>query len=336
MKTTKISFTLNILRNFLGMIILISMLASCDVLENDPDTLTPGTGVKQEVHVYSKNTSVIDLNTLIQTNQPVRLKITETTRRGELTNLGKGLLQYVPDSPGGKVRDSFVFAVFSENNNLLKTDSVIIVVENDSTQLPCAVIPLTDFVYNVPDNSATIIDVLANDILCNTDSAAITLTIFSPADTFPPRYGHAEVVNNRIVYHPGNNFNGSDQIMYRIETPTGAVAYGFVYITTTNTDICQFHLENDQYSINIDSLGGNSILLPVFQNDTICETFIAIDELHIYMEPHHGNASINANGVDYDPTDISPSTAAVDSIGYELCFDEVCYRAKAYLYLRKD
>lgn len=312
------------------------MLMSCDVLEDDPDTLSPGTDVKQEVHVYSKNTSVIDLNALIQTNQPVRLRITETTRKGELTNLGKGLLQYVPDSPTGKVRDSFVFAVFSENNNLLETDSVIIVVENDSTQLPCSVIPLTDFVYNLKRDSVATIDVLANDIFCNADSASLTLTIFNPADTFPPLHGEAEVVNNKIVYHPGSSFSGSDQIMYKIETPTGAVAYGFVYITTQNTNTCHFLLVNDQYNINIDSLGGNGIILPVFENDSICETFIAIDDLNIYMEPNFGTASISANGIDFDPTDISPSTFAVDSIGYELCFDTVCYRAKAYLFLRKD
>src|SRR6187401_3600772 len=88
MKTTKLSFNPKILSGFLWLICLIPLLTSCDVLEDDPDTLDPGTDVsKREVHIFANSASVIDLNSIIQTNQPVRLEITSQTRKGDLTNL---------------------------------------------------------------------------------------------------------------------------------------------------------------------------------------------------------------------------------------------------------
>ena len=335
MKATKKSFNTKIPSNFLWLLILLPLVTSCDVLEDDPDVLASDTDiVKKEVHVFSNNTSVIDLNTIIQTNQPVRLEITSQTRKGDLTNLGKGLLQYVPANPSGKVRDAFEFAVFSESNQILKTDSVVIIVENDSTELPCGVFPIDDFVYNISRDSAVWINVLANDVICSSDSADIQLSIYKPADGFPPLVGHAEVVNNRIVYHPGDGFTGNDKIVYRVEGTDGAVAYGFVYIHQVQP--CEFELHDDFFRISRDSSDSVGVLLPVFQNDVMCETFIAIDELHIFEAPHWGTATISSNGVFFVPSDSTLNSTKTDSIGYELCFDAVCYRAKVVLEIRKD
>jgi hypothetical protein len=61
-----------------------------------------------------------------------------------LTDLGRGLLQDSPNA--GTSRDAFTFTVFDKNNEAIKQDSVVIIIENDSTNLPCGIYPGNDFV----------------------------------------------------------------------------------------------------------------------------------------------------------------------------------------------
>lgn len=332
MKATKISFNTKILSLFLWLIGLLALATSCDVFEDDPDLHNPDAQlIENEVHVYSKNTSIIDLNTLIRTNHSVRLELTSLTHKGELTNLGKGLLQYVPANKSAKVEDWFKFSVYSADNNVLQTDSVVIIVENDSTELPCGVFPIDDYVYNISRDSTVSINVLGNDIFCSNDSADIKLSVYRPTNEFPPYSGYAEVIDNMIIYHPGSSFNGFDKIIYRIENPDGSAAFGFVYIQSVQT--CVFELNPDSYVVHADSA---SVLLHVFENDTICETYIAIDEWNIFMEPNLGTATISPNGIRFVPADTLHAPITYDSIGYELCFDTVCYRTKVLLEINNN
>ena len=95
MKKTKIDFQTKIVSTFLWLSVLTTIFFSCDVLEPDVDVLKPEVSLREDqIFVFSNSSALIDLNSKVKTNKPVRLSITSSTRYGELSDLGKGLLQY--------------------------------------------------------------------------------------------------------------------------------------------------------------------------------------------------------------------------------------------------
>ncbi len=303
---------------------------SCDMLESDPDILQPTTELEgKEVFVLSNSASFIDLNASLKSNVPARIAVTSDTRLGKITDLGKGILQYEPTIGNSKGRDNFEFTVYTLNNEIIKRDTVIIVIENDSTNLPCNIYPRPDYVYGVSQDSV-VIDVLGNDIICG---SSVTVSVFKPSNSFPPYFGQAEVLGNKIKYVPGSNFQGADKIMYKISSVNDSshVAYGMVYIT--NDSACNFRLSNDQYVFNhhaVDSLA----VLPVFENDSLCH---ALNRYLINLKagPQFGQVFRVANGFSYKvPATISyPFT---DNFTYEVCLDAVCKTARVDIKVKQD
>lgn len=338
MKAIKISSNTKILSAFFWLIILLTTLVACDVTEADPDVLEPKTDlIMKEVHVMSGSTSVIDLNALIQTNQPVRLTLTLSTRKGQLTDLGKGLLQYVPAATNKKTTDAFQFTVFSLANEIIKTDSVVIVVENDSTQLPCSIFPVDDYV-SVAAGATVIIDVLANDYFCAVDSASVVLTLYSPEPGFPPYFGEAEVVDNKIYYTPGTLFTNADKLIYKLQGSDGTVAYGFVIISTPPS--CTISLTDDYFGFSGDSLDTSTpFFLPVFVNDILCDSAINTFQVRISKFPSAGEAWIDSlnngrKGIFYQLENLLPGKVHRDSLRYEICSNAVCLQASVIIEIK--
>lgn len=309
---------------------LMSAVVACDMLESDPDVLAPETDfTDDEIYVLANETSFIDLNTSLKTNVPAQIEITSETRYGKLTDLGSGILQYEPTIGNATARDNFEFTVSTLNHEVIKRDTVVIVIENDSTQLPCNLYPRPDYVYGVKD-STIVIDVTNNDIICNT---TVTVSVFKPSNNFPPYFGQAEVVGNKIKYTPGPSFDGTDKIMYKI-TAVGnpsRVAFGMVYISGDSS--CSFGLVDDQYTFSqsaVDSLA----ILRVFQNDSLCKS---IDQYQINLKsgPTYGQVARVANGFSYKV----PSVVTYpfqDHFIYEVCVDALCKTANVTVRLMKD
>lgn len=303
---------------------------SCDVLESDPDVLEPKTNITgEEIYVLANSPTIVDLNAKLKSNTPVRIALTSDARHGEISDLGKGLLQYSPSEGNSRGRDGFEFTVYTLDNEVIKRDSVVIIIETDSTNLPCNIYPAPDYMYGV-DRSPVVIDVLANDIICGGQAA---LSIFKPVEAFPPYFGQAEVVDNKIRYTPASTFNGADKIVYRISlgNDTARTAYGIVYIT--GDSVCSFRLANDSFVVGeraLDSL----MTLPVFQNDSMCEVLSAY-RVNIKSAPLHGKASMAPNGINYKV----PSTVSfpfLDSFTYEVCMDATCKTARVDIEFKKD
>ena len=322
MKATKVSRKIEILSTILclGFPILIgTMLASCDVMESDPDILEPKVEITDdEVYVFSNGTSFIDLQSKVQSTLEARLAITSSPSHGTLTELGKGIIQYAPKAGNTRVKDGFEVTVFSKNNEILKKDTVVIIVENDSTKLPCSIYPVNDYVYDV--TSAVTIDVTANDIICSND---VIVSVYRPENTFPPYYGTATVSGNKVVYTPGAGFSGEDKLMYKLTSTTDSKlsAYGMVYLTGNSS--CLLELHSDYYVL--DSLIDRVIKMPVFANDSICEA-LNLYQVSIKTNPLFGTASIASDGVTYT-FPISRETPYFDYFTYEVCLDAVCQTA---------
>jgi len=305
-------------------------MSSCDVVEPDADVLEPSVDVQEkEIYVLSDGASFIDLQSRILANQPARISITSDPRHGTLADLGKGMLQYSPSSQVSKARDGFEFTIYSPSNEILKKDSVIIIIEDDSTNLPCNLYPVTDYIYSV-GSAGVLIDVTANDVIC---SDSVVVSVYKTQDDFPPYAGTAVVQGNKIRYTPGSSFTGADKLMYKLTDiqHSGRVAYGMVYIT--NDSVCVPAVHDDHF--NYDSLAENStIALSVFANDSLCDALNQY-QVNIVSAPQYGTVSRGSNGYLYRVPD-SVGYSFQDQFSYEICIDASCKTGRVDIKLLRD
>lgn len=331
MKTSKIFLNSEILFRILFAFVVAIVFAACDTLKQDPDVIDPVTEVNgTEIFVNNNAASIIDLNAKVQSNVPVTFTVTALPTKGELASLGKGLLQYTPGNPKVKSRDAFEFTVFSSNNQVLQRDTVIIIVEPDSTQLPCGIFAADDYVRGIVSDTTITINVLANDYICGFDSLDYEVSLYAG-----PVYGSAAIVNNRIRYTSGPSYTKFDKLIYKIEPrqSTGQTGYAYVYITADSTPEppvpCEFTPFDDTFSIKVDTLRGGSALLDVFQNDQLCDSLLRSYAVRITKAPVHGTAQIGKDGLTFTPDqDLPVGSSRLDSVRYELCLNQRCRPAK--------
>jgi hypothetical protein len=306
------------------MIVAIAMLSySCDVLQDDdPSTDSQVEISNDKVYVLPNGSAYIDLYSKVKTSGTVKLNISGQPRHGNITELSSGFLQYSPDNAFKRGQDAIAFSIYSATNEFIKFDSVIIIVEDDTTQLPCGIYPRNDSVYNV--TGPVTIDVLQNDVLC--DSSDLIVEVYKPSASFPPYAGTATVVSgNRIQYTPGSSFTGTDKIIYKVYSPTDTAKIGFGVVYIEKEQPCNWQLRNDHYTVNSDSLTTNLLRLLVFNNDTLCLD-TAQYTFSISKAPRYGTASLyKTYAIDY----IVPDTTATitDSLYYKVCYGSQCKEA---------
>lgn len=336
MKTRTTGLNINSIALFIVIAIITALLSSCDVMEPDADVLEPRVELQDdEVYVLSNNTAFIDLASRIKTTKPVRLSITSTTKHGELTDIGQGLLQYTPSAGDQKLIDAFTFTAFAENDAIIKVDTVVIVVENDSTHLPCGIFTNNDYVYGVQKRVPVRIRVLANDYICSADSSDLVVSIFRPNDSLPPKHGTAEVNGTDIIYTASNTFTSQDKLIYKIYGAGNEqnASYGIVFLTGGSA--CRVSPRNDIFTISQDSLK-SVVRLPVFQNDSLCESLNQY-QVSISKAPSKGSVSVNQFELTYqvyETASVTPTFA--DFFFYQVCIDGTCKTARVDLRARKD
>lgn len=321
MKATKVSRKIEILSTFFCLGSIILLLGSCDVLESDPDILDPEVEITgNEVYVMANSTSFIDLQSKVQSNQEARLAVTSSPSYGTLTDLGKGIIQYAPRVGNARVKDGFEVTVYSKSNEIIKKDTVVIIVETDSTKLPCSIYPANDYVYNV--TSAANIDVTANDIMCSNN---VIVSVYRPENTFPPYYGTATVNGKKILYNPGASFAGEDKLMYKVTAANDPklFAYGMVYISRDS--MCGFNLYNQSLTIAGVS-PGEVIDLSCCIYDETCEA-VSLKQVNIKTNPIFGKAFVDSGVIFYQVPD-SAASPVIDHFTYEVCVDAVCKTAR--------
>lgn len=330
---------LNIKIGFISSVIIACalFLYSCDTFEADPDLQVPEVELESEELVVMNNGSTfIDLAAQVKSNVAVNFSITSPVQKGSLTNLGNGLLQYQPTAGLAKGRDSFVFSVFSQSNQLITKDTIVIVIENDSTQLPCGVYTGDDYVYGFTGGSPVVVNVLANDFICSIDSSDVRVSIHRPYDTFPPYFGSAAVVDNKIVYTAGASFQSADKVVYKIASATdpAIVSYGLVYITSENS--CIPVATNDRYAIDSLSRIGESLFIPAFNNDQSCSVTNA-SQVSITDPPAFGTVGFTTGGFLYTVTDtVNVTENFTDAFIYEICVGNQCTSAQVTLLALSD
>jgi hypothetical protein len=330
---------LNIKIGFISSVIIACalFLYSCDTFEADPDLQVPEIELEDgELMVMNNGSTFIDLAAQVKSNVAVNFSITSPVQKGSLTDLGNGLLQYQPTAGLTKGRDSFVFSVFSQSNQLITKDTIVIVIENDSTQLPCGVYTGDDYVYGFTGGAPVIVNVLANDFVCSIDSSDVRVSIHRPDKTFPPYFGSAAVVDNKIVYTAGASFQSADKVVYKIESATDPtiISYGLVYMTNEND--CIPVATNDLYAIDSLSRVGESLFIPAFNNDQLCAATSA-SQVSITDPPNFGTVTITAGGFLYTAADtINITENFADVFIYKVCVGNRCTSGQVTLLALSD
>ncbi|MBT1699151.1 hypothetical protein KK083_19805 [Fulvivirgaceae bacterium PWU4] len=307
-------------------------LYGCDVLEPDVDPDNPQVQIiDKELYVTPNGSGYIDLYSMVKTQGTVRLDIVSQPRRGNLTEMGKGLFQYTAGTDFRKGTDAFTFQIYSKNNTLLKEDSVVIVVEPDTTHFPQGFYPQDDIAYNIV--SEITIDVLANDVL-GANRSQVGIEIYRPGPDFPPHAGVATVTSgNMIWYSPRGAVNGYDSIFYKVFSLADPSKFGIAKVLIAPAPSCWFQLVDDDFVFGTDTLRSDTVWLNVFQNDELCSTPVRDYQFEILDDGSAGTAFYDsAGGLGYRLPE--QTYMVIDSVRYRMCYRQQCQTAKARIKLK--
>lgn len=220
-----------------------------------------------ELYVLSGSETIIDLTSLVSANFAGRLSVTGQPLKGTLTFIDGGLLRYTPDNTAKKSRDSFEFTAFTDGNTVLSKDTVFINIESDSTNMPCDIFPVPDYVTGLAESSETTINVLANDRLCG---KSVRTELYSTATHPLPVHGTARINGTSIIYTPGPSFTGKDTLIYKVTDAQKPSSYGYGTVYINRDSVCNFQLADDAYLLN--NNGQVDFYLDVFNNDMLCDS----------------------------------------------------------------
>jgi hypothetical protein len=303
---------------------LVVFFSSCDSMEEDAFTGGPTVTVEgNKVYVMPDGTAYIDLFSRIKTNGTVSLDIASQPRRGTLTEVAAGFLKYSPDNDFTFGRDAFRFSILGDKNQLLKLDSIEIILK-DSLDLPCGIYPKDDWVFSA--GTPLEVDVLWNDFICG-DSMDVKIEIYKPGNAFPPLHGVATITStNRIRYSPSSSNNLPDTVVYKVSMKSDPDVFGFgtLYIDPAhNCDPSIGELEavydpKDSTSYPL----SDSIYIHLIDNVVRCGTVYS--DLTVTNPPDKGPIRLDSLGVYYyfnlkDSTDF-----VLDSMNYKLCKGAAC------------
>jgi hypothetical protein len=318
--------------------ILLLIFYACDTYKD----VAPASDLKltgKAVFVLSNGNTIIDVRGLVKTTQAVRVEITTQPSKGSLSEIQTGLVQYTTTAASGK--DGFNISVFSaKENKLLVKDTVKIIIGKNASDAPASgtgIYPQNDSAYGV--TGPTDIYVLKNDLI-TIDSSLIRLVVYRPQSNYPPYYGTAQVINNRIIrYTPGANFS-QDKMLYKIYNAADTTQYGFatIYVSNTSNKACQFELQADSFAI---PSRDSSIWANVLANDKITDqagnASSVVSSLNFIGTPKYGTAAvIQNNSLSYTLNKNALkgiTTDVVDTLTYTACSTACnkCSTAKVFM-----
>ena len=152
-----------------------------------------------------------------------------------------------------------------------------------------------------PEDTAVMIDVLANDV----DPLEGTLT---PEITASPLHGTAVIQGDAVLYTPAPDFNGADGFSYRVSNAEATSASAAVSITVTPVN-------DAPVAVNDAAIAeaGVQVTIAALANDTDVDG----DALSITLvgSPAHGTATTDGVNVRYTSV---PGFDGVDSFGYTI------------------
>ncbi len=212
---------------------------------------------------------------------PLVLDLLGAPGHGSVRDLGGGVVEYSPD-PDFNGADGFSYTV-SDGAGGTSQSSV------EVTVLPVNDPPVAgDDFSTVAEDGSVAVDVLAND--SDVDGDILTLGAFQQGSS-----GTVERLDDRLVYTPRRDFNGSDNFTYRAVDPAGASSEATVHISVEPANDPPL-ASDDEAETEEDG----SVDIAVLSNDEDPDGDVIRVVSH--TSPAHGTATETAPGVfNYHP-----------------------------------
>jgi hypothetical protein len=215
-------------------------------------------------------------------------------------NTANGIITYTPiaDFNGA---DSFSYQV-SDNQGALSNVATVNITVNALNDIPV----LVNDIISTPEDTAVLIDVLANDSDIDTGDSISNLVIVTE-----PSKGTLSIIDAKVNYQPDSDYFGSDSFTYQAQDSTGALGIAatvFINISGSNDSPVAV---NDSITTDEDV----AVTIDVLNNDTDIEDGIDATTVTAIVQPGQGTISINSTTgeISYTPNaDINGS----DSFSY--------------------
>jgi hypothetical protein len=317
---------------FFGLCSIVMLVNGCDTLENDVTPNGASTVVSdKEFHVISNGRGYIDLYSIIKTHGEVRMNISSQPSNGDLKEVAAGLLRYSPHKAFEKGRDAFALSFFDKNDKLLLTDSIVIIVD-DSTNVPCGVYPKDDWVYS--GGPIVDVEVLSNDFICG-DSSEYIVEVYKPGNHFPPYLGTASVVNNQIRYIASNqNITTIDTVVYKV-TKVGnndIVGFATLHINAQPQDNTCHPIKNYLWSTIRPDPIIDTLVFVVLDDKNLNFCGVPYDNVSVVSQPKHGTASPFMNYYIKYAYELTMSNQVLqDTLQYRVCDGSNCLVGDIYV-----
>lgn len=321
-----------------GSVMLLAMIGmhSCDTYEEDElmSSLTQqvNTHIQKNYAVLPASPILIDLATQIQSSTALSFKLTSSPTQGTVHFLEKGILRYTPDANITSGKDIISYEIRGINANGTIKDTLSITITTDTTAFSCP-LAMADQ-YTVPLNTGVKLDVLGNDLLCNSlDTAAQNATLLLIEE---PQHGTASVVQNGvIVYTPNDNYTGEDLLIYQLCVQRDSAVCSLAQVSLKvglPMDTCVLQA-NDDFIITKSGMS-DTLLVDILSNDSLC---ISRDQVAVTLTPANDSTQLQLTPnkdviLTYDNTKNS-----IHKFTYTVCTpNDVCAQANVVVEIFKD
>jgi large repetitive protein len=235
---------------------------------------------------------------------PTTVSVTSGPSHGGTTvNPATGAVTYTPTA-GYTGPDAFTYQV-CDTTALCDTATVSITVVAPNNP-PVA----NDDSASTPEDTAVVIDIVANDTDVDGNLDATTVTI-----TVGPTHGGVTVnaVTGAVTYTPAADYNGSDSITYEVCDTVAACDTAVVSITVSSV--------NDAPVATDDSAGtaeDTAVVIDVVANDTDVDGNLDATTVTITVGPTHGGVTVNpvTGAITYTP---AANYNGADAVTYQVC-----------------
>ncbi len=183
---------------------------ACDTLIDDSAPQGDDLLLLQTDRQIQRGASIIfDLKQITRTSTEVVFDIGRNPQKGTLDFLDNGLLRYDPHTNFLSGKDLFSVQILSDGT-VLDTDTVIVEMVSDSTDLPCFAGALSEFYY-LGRNESIQFNPILNDGFCPDRTSEVQLTFDQPLNGAVQRQSDVE-----LLYTPNQDFEGEDSFVYNV------------------------------------------------------------------------------------------------------------------------
>jgi len=268
------------LTNRFALLVIILAVFSCDSL-TEPDTVTPEKFMQSDYYILPGTSGIIDLESVMDRSfLNGTLSISENPKRGTLSYVTTSLLKYKPGREFQVGEDHIVLSVVNDGKIVAK-GTMTIKMKNTKREFPCGLVPVEDKIKLKAGSSSVTARILENDHLCDINKYNVSISIQTQ-----PKFGHALIDNESIVYTAGAKYKGRDELIYKVTESTGEiVSYGLL----------SFH---DYGEVTIQKIPGRTFRSLFFLDDDI--GFLGTDA-GLYKTTNGGRSwnALNVSDGDY-------------------------------------